>query len=329
MRIFSRAYDFAAPAEHDSITIESCSAGYHSLEKAAQLYSHRAAIDYFSWALDAVHHLSRPPVPALSRARGHAYETLGEFEQAQRDYTQAMDAARTLNDRVAEWQSMMDLGFLWAERNYARAETWFRQALTLAKALNDPALHARSLNRIGNWHLNVEQPDEARRYQQEALSIFQQLHDRRGIAETLDLLGMTGYLGGDLSGGTVYYQQAVALFSELGDQQGLTSSLATLAIRGPTHQTDTLVAVAALDEALQDAERALKVAREIGQRSAEAYALFQIAICLGSQGEYGRGLAAAQQSLSIAEEIEHQQWQTAAHTVLGVVHSSLLALPQP
>ena len=155
------------------------------------------------------------------------------------------------------------------------------------------------------------------------MSILQQLGDTAGIAETLDLLGMTSYLGGDLIGGTAYYQQAVALFGKLGDQQGMTSSLATMTLRGPTHQTDTMVTVATLDEALQDAERALSIAREIGHRPAEAYAFFQLCLCLGSQGQYERGLAAGQQSLSIAEEIEHRQWQAAAHTVLGEVYSRL------
>jgi len=103
-------------------------------------------------------------------------------------------------------------------------------------------LIARSLNRLGNWHLNVEQPHEALRYHEEALAIFQQLHDARGIAETLDLLGMTGYLGGDSIGGTAYYQQASALFDELGNREGLTSSLATLTMRASTFHTDALIA---------------------------------------------------------------------------------------
>ncbi len=161
--------------------------------KALGLYSHRAAIDYFTWALQAIDHLSLPPAPSLYRVRGQAHETLGEFEQAQRDYTDALNEARKMNNRAAEWQSAIDLGFLWAGRDYAQAETWFRQALILAQALEDPVLHARSLNRIGNWHLNVEQPHEALRYHREALAIFQQLHDSHGIAETLDLLGMTSY----------------------------------------------------------------------------------------------------------------------------------------
>ena len=297
-------------------------------EKALQLYSHRAAIDYFTWALSAAHRLSLPPPLAASRARGQAYETLGEFEQAQQDYVQTLSTAHTTHDHTAEWQSMMDLGFLWAGRDYVQAEAWFRQALALAQSLNNPALHARSLNRIGNWHLNGEQPQEALRYHQEALAIFQQLHDFPGIAETFDLLGMTSYLGGDLIGGTAYYQQAIALFHDLQNKSGLTSSLATLVLGGPTNQTDALVSAASLAEVCQHAEDALRLAREIGHRSAEAYALFQLGLCLGSQGEYGRALAIVQQSLDIAEEIEHRQWQTAAHTMLGGIYSGLLAYSQ-
>ncbi len=297
-------------------------------EKALGLYSHRAAIDYFTWALEAVGHLGRPAAPMFYRARGQAYEMLGEFEQAQRDYTLALDAARTTRDGAAEWQSVIDLGFLWAGRDYAQAETWLRQALALSQTLNDPALHARSLNRVGNWHLNVEQPHEALRSHREALTLFEQLHDSRGIAETLDLLGMASYLGGDLIEGTAYYQQAIALFRELGDKPGLTSSLATLVLRGPTYQTDALVSAASLAEVCQDAEHALSIAREVGHRSAEAYALFQLGLCLGSQGEYGRAFEAVSQSLNSAEEIEHRQWQTAAPTVLGGMYSGLLAYPQ-
>lgn len=294
-------------------------------EKALRLYAHRAAIDYLTWTLQALDSLSQKPAPTLYRARGLAYETLGEFEPAQQDYTRALEAAREIQDAPAEWQSAIDLGFLWAGRDYAQTETWFRQALVLSQALDNPAFHAHSLNRIGNWYINVEQPQEAIRYHHEALRIFQTLHNEPGMAETLDLLGMTSYLGGDLVQGTTYYQSAVALFEQAGDRSGLTSSLATMALRAPTFQTDTMVSASGLSEAGQDAEHAVRIAREIGQRSAQSYALFQLGLCLASQGAYDRAFSAAQQSLSIAEEIEHRQWQIAAHTILGGIYSGILA----
>ncbi len=298
-------------------------------EKAQALYAPRAAIEQFTQALHATQHMTILPSTTLYRRRGQAYETLGNFEQAQSDYQRALDIARRTHDGAAEWQSDIDLGFLWTVRDYEQAGTFFHRAIELARTLDDPKLEAHSLNRMGNWHLNIEQPLEALRYHREALTIFEKLQDQQGIAETLDLLGMTSYLGGDLVQGTTYYEQAIALFHKLDDRHGLTSSLATLTLRGPTFQTDTMVSASTnLAEVIQDTEKALKIAHEIDQRSAEVYALFQLALCLGSQGEYGRALTTVQQSLYIAEEIEHRQWQTAAHTVLGGIYSGLLAYQQ-
>lgn len=297
-------------------------------EQALLLYTPRAAVDYFTWALDAMNALSQTPTSSLYRLRGQAYDILGKFEHASNDYKHALESARKESDHIVEWQCLIDLGFLWGARDYVQAEPWFREALLLAQTLDDPTIYARSLNRIGNWHLNVEQPIEALHYHQQALAIFQELQNTPGIAETLDLLGMTSYMGGDLIQGTAYYQQAIALFRKLDNRQGLTSSLATLALYGATYQTDTMpMAGASLVQAQQDAEQALSIAREIGQRSAEAYALFQLGLCLGSCGEYAQALETLLLSLTISEEIEHLQWQAATHTVLGGLYCTILAFP--
>jgi len=253
-------------------------------EKAQRLYSLWAAIEHFTRVLDAAHHLGVLPPPAIYRARGQAYETLGDFEHARSDYEQALDAARTAQDAIAEWQSFVDLGALWAERDYTQTSAFFQRAYEHARAMGQPPLLARSLNRVGNWHLNVEEPLEALRCHQEALAIFQQLNDPHGIAETLDLL------------------------------------------RGALSISNTMVADATtLAELLPDVEMALKIAREIGQRSGEAYALYQLGLCLSAQGEYGRALDALGQSLLIAEELEHRQWMIAAHWATGALYLDLLS----
>src|SRR5205085_8517984 len=58
-------------------------------EKAQTLYAPYATIDHFSHALDATSHLSVEPTATLFRARGMAYEILGEFEHARADYEAA------------------------------------------------------------------------------------------------------------------------------------------------------------------------------------------------------------------------------------------------
>jgi tetratricopeptide (TPR) repeat protein len=304
--------------------------GQRAGEAVQAMYASRAAIEQFTRALDATIHLGRSASPKIYQARGQSYEILGEFEHAHSDFEQALEIARSVPDHHAEWQSLIALGFLWAQRDYIQAGTCFQQALELARHMDDPLPLAHSLNRLGNWHVNIEQPYEALRYHQEALTMFQQAHDSHGVAETYDLLGMTATLGGDLLQGTAYYQQAIVLFQELDNRQGLASSLATLMVlgEGGGYEIETMVpATTSFAESLHFGELALQTARDIGQRSAEAYALLALAQYLGPHGEYMRALEAAQASLAISEQIEHRQWLTGAHWQLGVLYLDLLALP--
>jgi DNA-binding CsgD family transcriptional regulator len=300
--------------------------GQRSGEKAQAIYAPRAAIEQFSRALDASHHLGRTGSPKIYLARGQAYETLGEFEQARADYERALEIARSVHDQSAEWQSLVALGFLWTGRDYTQAGTYYQQALELARSMDDPLTLARSLNRLGNWHLNTEQPFEALRYHQEALATFQGMNDQHGLAETLDLLGMANYLSGDVFQGTAYYQQAVALFQQLDDRQGLVSSLAQLTVACGSDLMGPTLLTLSLAESRHYGEQALKVAREIGQRSAESFTLFNLGLVLGTQGEYTQALEMAQEGLSIAEQIKHHQWLTYGHFGLGMLYFDLLDL---
>jgi predicted ATPase/DNA-binding CsgD family transcriptional regulator len=322
-RVGDLADHFYAARVWDKALLYSQRAG----EMAQALYAPRETIEYLTRALEAAAQMSLPLPIEILRARGKAYETAGEFEEARGDYEQALRAAQAAHDGAAEWQGLIDLGFLWASRDYTRTGEYFRRALELAREFGEPSTLAHSLNRLGNWHVNVEQPLEALHFHREALAIFQKLEDRRGLAQTLDLSGMANYLGGDLIQGTACYEQAIALFRELDDRQGLVSSLATMTMRGGTYQTDTMVPAASLVESAREGETALKVAREIGWRSAEAYAQLTLGFCLGAQGEYVRALNFAQTSLAIAEEIEHRQWIAATHCMLGALYLDLLILP--
>ncbi len=303
--------------------------GQRAGEQAQALYAPQAAIEHFTRALDAARQLSLTPAASLYRARGLAYETLGDFERARADQETALQLAHEASDRHAQWQALLDLGLLWAGRNYAQSGDYYQQALALARTMDDPATLAHSLNRLGNWHLNVEQPHEALRRHQEALATFQALSDRRGKAATLDLLGMASFLSGDLIQGTTYCQQAIVLLHELDDRQRLISSLVTLMMCGGVYETETLVpAAVGFADSLHFGEQALKIAGEIGQRSDEAHTLIQMAMCLGPRGEYARALEVAQRGLAIAEEIEHRQWMTAGHRALGALYLDLLALSE-
>ena len=135
--------------------------GQRAGEQAYRLYAPQAAIEQMTRALDAAQRAAIPPPASLYRLRGRAYETLGDFERARLDYETTLQVARVADNIHGEWQALMDLGFLWAQRDYTQTGTYYQQALALARHMNDPLTLAHSLNRFGNWHLNI--PRDAQR----------------------------------------------------------------------------------------------------------------------------------------------------------------------
>jgi tetratricopeptide (TPR) repeat protein len=93
------------------------------------------------------------------------------------------------------------------------------------------------------------------------------------------------------------------------------------------YQGETMVpASISFADSLHFSEQAIKIAREIGHPSAEAFALFGLSHYLGPRGEFARALEAAQAGLALAEQIEHRQWMTYGHFALGTVYLDMLAL---
>jgi DNA-binding CsgD family transcriptional regulator/tetratricopeptide (TPR) repeat protein len=295
-------------------------------EHALALYAPREALAQLERALAAAAREGKPPEPALLAARGRARETLGEFDGAHADFSAVLEQARAAGRREEAWQALHALGMLWSARDYGRAGEYRAQALALARELEEPALVARSLNRVGNWHLNLEQPAPALRYHAQALALFEQLGDERGVAETVDLAAMARFIAGDEVGAAAQYERAVTLFTALGDRRGIARGLALVAMCGPSVPTSVSVfgASSMIREVLAR-ERPVRLAAEIGWRAGEAFLRFLLADILTWHGRYDRAIPLAWGALAIAQEIEHLEWQCGAERSLGFVALDLLA----
>jgi ATP/maltotriose-dependent transcriptional regulator MalT len=116
---------------------------------------------------------------------------------------------------------------------------------------------------------------------------------------------------GDTVGAVTYWEQAIAVLREINDRQTLASSLAN-------------VVMYTLN--LEQAYEAVELARDIGWRSGEAYALGTLSQALFALGRYGEALTIRTQSLEIAQAIEHPQWMASSHIFLGRQYIELLAL---
>jgi tetratricopeptide (TPR) repeat protein len=193
--------------------------------RAQSLCAAGAAAEHFSLAIEATRRMQASIPGRLCRQRALAHETIGSFDKALADHEASLAAARHAGDRLMECQALLDLGFLWASRDYTHTGRILSDALALARQLDQPATLAAALNRVGNWHTNVEQPAQAAEYDQEALAIFQALADSARLGQTLDLLALATAFQGDLAGAVSLWDRAIALHRERNDRFALASSL--------------------------------------------------------------------------------------------------------
>jgi tetratricopeptide (TPR) repeat protein len=199
-------------------------------------------------------------------------------------------------------------------------------ALDLARRMDDPAVLAASLNWMGNWHLNREDPGAGIGYHAEALEIFEELGEQRGLAATLDLLGIASLLGGNIGASVAYYDRAIALFRELGDRASLASSLTGRGHAGGTTSVSlTILPPATPTTSRRDFEEAQRITREIGSPAGEAWVLWSVALLHLARGQYGQALEASRKCLEISTRIGHREWIVGGRCALGFSYVELLA----
>jgi tetratricopeptide (TPR) repeat protein len=307
---------------------KACEYATQVARRAAALHAPRAVIDHATRAIDSAMKCAPdccaeevPPELYLLRAR--AYDAIGEFELSHMDHDNAIASARAHNDVQAEWQAHIDLGMLWAGRDYVRAGEFWQRAYDLAREIGDERLIASSLNRVANWRVNTAHPIEGLQQHEEALEIFRRLGDKQGLAETLDFLGMTMGLAGDTYRAVEYGLEAATLYRELGNKQGLSNVLATTAFCGPSVESVTIVPTD-LESHTDLTNEALDIARDIGWRAGEAYARMQRGMRLLTMGDIRGALDDANDAMRISLDIGHKQWQTSAYNTLASVYAEIL-----
>jgi tetratricopeptide (TPR) repeat protein/class 3 adenylate cyclase len=298
--------------------------------RAEQIYANDEAINYYTRAIELSDLVSADAVSEanLHRGRGRAYQMKGDFDQSRADYETGQQVAHNADESQMEWRAIIDLGKLWASRDYQRTHDYFEDALDLARRMGDQGILGGSLNWMGNWHANNENPLKAIAYHQEALKIFDESGDIRNLANTKDLLGIANLLRGDLTTSTKYYDQAIELFQELEDRPRLGSSLMGRATIVSIIVLLASVSAARSPDAMSDFERAVRIAREIGSPSGEAWANWSLGLLHTVQGDFGQALEVIQSGQRVASEIRHREWEVGNQFAIGVLYCEMLAPEQ-
>jgi len=299
--------------------------------RSARLFASGETVKYTTRAIEMAAEVSASKVMLINlyRDRGLAYETLGKFHQAFIDLEMSSQIAQAENENHLECNLLIDLGKLWASRDYSQSYHYYERALKLAREMDDPEILASSLNWMGNWHANAEKPEDAIAYHHEALEIIKESGKQQELARTLDLLGIASLLGADSLSSKAYFDQAIEIFRDLDDRSGLASSLTGRGNNGGAAYTSFTIPPAIKPwEARRDFEEAKQIANEIGSPAAEAWADWSLGFVEIVQGEFGNALEIIQHGFRIAADIKHREWMVGNQTALGVLYLELFALDE-
>ncbi|MEU1518103.1 tetratricopeptide repeat protein [Streptomyces sp. NPDC005811] len=184
-----------------------------------------------------------------------------------------------------------------------------------ARLTGDPASEARALLGIGTAHWQLARHEPARRYLQEALTLFRQADDPPGEARALVNLGLVDERLGRFRSAVGLLEQALVLYRNAGDRSGEAVVLKDLAtVEGQLGR---------YGEAADRLQQALALLRAVGNRYLEAHALNDLGTVEARLDRLDSAARHQEQALILLRETGDRYGEAGALHSLGVVHTRL------
>lgn len=149
--------------------------------------------------------------------RGRLLVLRGDVATASGTLIDGVDLARRLGARQREARMLGNLGFLYGEDDGVAYEAYTRQALCIARELEDERLIAHSLCNLGGALVQIGRYDEARSCYAEGGPIAERLGWIDSIALFEAGVGGLRAATGDIDGGLACYERSIAHFKDKGD----------------------------------------------------------------------------------------------------------------
>jgi tetratricopeptide (TPR) repeat protein len=297
------ARHLAAGGDVDAAADAFAQAAFQSLERFASEEAERLA----DAGLDL--RPKRSARAALLEVRAEARARRGELSGARDDLTDAMRDRPPGPERAA---ILARIAMLMAgAEDYVRAGELAE--LALAEAGSDRRARAQALTAAGRLDMNVNNLDRAQARCTEALALFQQVGDPRGVAEVLDNQANIAIHRGRLREAISLLERVIRLFRDTGNLLRVGTLLANYGLGLVYVQQRP-------EEGLARIEEALELERALGHPEGQAYCLWARSGVLAELGRQTEGEESARAALAIARHLRHREWTAAALKGLGSVY---------
>ncbi|HKX30164.1 MAG TPA: tetratricopeptide repeat protein [Blastocatellia bacterium] len=238
-------------------------------------------------------------VAGIYHQLGMVAEEQREWEQAERNYREALSIKIEFKDRHSQAGTYHQLGMIaQKQRQWEQAERHYREALAIKIEFKDRYSQASTYHQLGGVSEEQQQWEQAERHYQEALAIFIEFKDRHSQASTYHQLGRVAQKQRQWKQAERHYREALAVWIEFKDRYS--QSLAY-------HQLGTVAGVQReWGQAERHYQEALAIRIEFKDRYSQAGTYHQLGLVAEEQRQWEQAERHYQEALTIFIEFNDQ-----------------------
>lgn len=246
----------------------------------------------------------------LMLRKGAVHELTGQWEEAQKDYEEALKRARILNNWYLIGRSNRRIGNLLMLRGaYTDAKRHLDVAITCFELANDKVGTAKTYGNLGAFFFRQGAYDSARSWFAKAIEINRSVNREAENASIVANLGLIFMNQGHYDEGIRWLEEQLDIAERAQDKQGLTMLFTNLGI--------IYLEKSSLDSALLCLEKGLALSEELGNK-------LYMTICIGSigsvwekKGDYAKAMQNFERDLALCRELGDKQGSAIAYGLIG------------
>lgn len=233
----------------------------------------------------------------------------------------AAGLAEAGGDPVAWANALIDLGR--SRRLHGKEQNGvaqFEQALSIFRELGNGLGEAESLHELATTRYMANDFPSSRELAQQALELFRRQSDRLGEANAIVLLGRIGFMTEGYRAALERFENALRIYQELGHRHGEAAVLNRIA--------DVHIVEGPATAALEPLGQALTLHRELGQLRSEANLLWQLGRMWVKEGDYAKAAEPTRLALDLYRRLGNRRSEALAMHLSGYISFSLEDYPR-
>ena len=247
---------------------------------------------------------------------GHAYCSLGKFQETIEYHTKHLSIAREVGARAGEGGAYANLGIAYyCQGKFQEAIECHNKDLSIAREVGDRAGEGRGYGNLGSAYHSLGKFQEAIEYHNKHLSIAREVGNRAGEGTAYANLGSAYCSLGKFQEAMGYHNKHLSIAREVGARAGEGGAYANLG-----NAYDSL---GKFQEAIEYHNKHLSIAREVRDRAGEGRAYGNLGNAYKSLGKFGEAVENYEKCLSIAKEVGDRAGEGKGYGRLGNVYCRL------